>query len=109
MPIRAGQLDRMLSLRHRVLGTQDSNGSYPDATITEYAEVPGRKLEISGREYFAAQQKNAERTVRFLIRYRTDVLNTDRIVCEGISYDIEHVAEYGRREGLEIFAKAAVI
>jgi SPP1 family predicted phage head-tail adaptor len=106
--MRAGNLDRRLSLRHLVLGTQGAAGDYPDQSYTEYAEVWGGKQEISGREFFAAQQKDAERTVRFTIRHRTDMLSTDRIVCEGIDYDITHIAEVGRREGLHIFARAIV-
>jgi SPP1 family predicted phage head-tail adaptor len=43
--------------------------------------------------------------VRFWIRHRSDVVGTDRIVYEGVAYDIQHIAEIGRREGLDILVK----
>jgi SPP1 family predicted phage head-tail adaptor len=103
---RAGQLDRRVELRHLVLGTQDTNGTYPDATHTAYATVWARKEEVSGREYFSAQAKQAELTVRFTIRYRDDVLATDRLTCEGRDYELTMPpSEGGRRETLTLFAR----
>jgi SPP1 family predicted phage head-tail adaptor len=105
--MRAGQMDRRVTLKHRVAGTQDGNGSFPDETWTAYDTVWARKIEVSAREYFAAAQTQAESTVRFEIRHRTDVLATDRLVCEGVDYEITAPpAEIGRREGLTIFARA---
>lgn len=106
--LRAGLLDRRAELRHRVLGAQDDNGAYQPVTFTEYATVWARKEEISGREYFAAETKQAENTVRFTIRYRSDVLATDRLVCEGRDYEVIQTSEIGRREGLIIFARVVV-
>lgn len=106
--MRAGLLDRRLTLKRRALGAQDANGSRAN-TWTEYATVWGRKIDVSGREFFAAQTKQAEQTTRFEIRYRDDVVATDRVVCEGVDYElVQPPSEIGRREGLTIFARAVI-
>lgn len=105
--MQAGRLDRRVALAHRTLGTQAADGSYPDSGFTTYATVWAEKLDQHGREFFAAAGTNAERTTRFRIRYRSDVLQTDRIVLDSLNYDIVQVSEIGRREGLEIFARSA--
>ncbi len=104
--MRAGLLDRRLSLYHRVL-TQSSHGeqvpSYPSAYATVWAE----KLDQRAREYFAAQGTQAEATTRFRIRWRSDVVMTDRLVLDSVNYDIVQISEIGRRQGLELFATSA--
>lgn len=104
--MRSGSMDRRVSLYHRVL-TQNAQGeqvpSYPSAYTTVWAE----KLDQRAREYFAAQGTQAEATTRFRIRYRDDVLMTDRLVLGGVNYDIVQISEIGRREGLELFATSA--
>ncbi len=107
--MRAGQMDRRVTLRHKVSGTQDANGAYTPITYTEYDTVWARKLEVSGREFFQAQTKDAENTVRFEIRYRDDVVATDRVTCDGVDYQlVQPPSEMGRREGLTLFARAVV-
>ena len=109
MGMRAGLLDRELPLKRRLLGTQAADGSYPDATTVAYATVPARKTEVGAREFFVAQTKDAESTVRFEIRWRTDVAATDRVVCDGREYElIAPPSEIGRRDGLTLFARAIV-
>lgn len=104
--MRAGRLDRRAELRHivktRDAGTGQEIESWPSAYVTVWAERNDQR----GREFFAAQQLNGETAASFRIRHRTDVLMTDRIICEGLSYDIHSIAEIGRREGLDIMATA---
>ncbi len=104
--MQAGRMDRRVSLYHRAL-TQNSHGeqvpSYPAAYVTIWAE----KLDQRAREYFAAQSTQAEATTRFRIRWRADVVMTDRLVLDGLNYDIVQISEIGRRQGLELFATSA--
>jgi SPP1 family predicted phage head-tail adaptor len=104
--MRAGRLDRRLELRHRVVASSDPNGQNKASWSSAYATVWARKIEVSGREYFQAQTKDAESTVRFEIRYRDDVVATDRVLCEGKNYElIAPPSEIGRREGLTLFTR----
>lgn len=102
----AGRLDRRLELRHRALAAADANGQQVES-FTAYATVWARKIDVSGREFFQAQTKDAEQTTRFEIRWRDDVLATDRVVCDDVNYQIVAPAsEIGRREGLTLFVRA---
>lgn len=98
--MRAGGLDRRVTLREPSAGT-DTIGQ-PTETWADAATVWAEVREIKGREYFEAAQVQAERTVTFRIRYRSDVTEKWRIVWNGTEYDIRALAEIGRREGLEI-------
>jgi SPP1 family predicted phage head-tail adaptor len=99
--MRAGSLDRRVELQHRVLGARTARGSQVE-TYETYATVWARKQDLTGREYFAAQGMNAEGSTKFVIRFREDVLETDRVLFNGRSYNVRNIAELGRREGLEL-------
>jgi SPP1 family predicted phage head-tail adaptor len=75
-------------------------------TTTDHA-IWAEVWPLKGREFFAAQQTQYAADVRFRIRYRSDVLMTDRLVYDSVNYDIVQVSEIGRREGLELFATSA--
>ena len=105
--MRAGDLDRSITLQHMVVAAPDANASRAQS-FTDYATVRTAKIDAGGREYFAGQQVQAQLATRFKIRYRSDVLPTDRISFESQSYNISHIQELGRREGLMIFATAII-
>jgi len=74
-------------------------------------ELPGQVEPLQGRELFQAQQWVAKVDTRFTIRrppIGTMVTPDEktRLVYDGRSYDVKHVAELGRHEGLEILAQA---
>jgi SPP1 family predicted phage head-tail adaptor len=60
---------------------------------------------VSAREQVLANQLTPVSQVTFRVRFRSDVVLTDRVVHDGVSYDIQHIAEVGRREGLDILVK----
>jgi SPP1 family predicted phage head-tail adaptor len=102
--MRAGQLDRRVELQHRTL-TRNAAGENVESYAT-YATVWGGKRDLRGREFFAAQQVNPEIQATWTIRWRDDVVTTDRLVVEGETFDIIHVGEIGRRDGLDIVCRA---
>lgn len=104
--MQAGKLDRLIELQRRVLIAPDQFGQRKQSFET-YAEVRASKSDQRSREFFAAQGTNAERVTEWRIRYRDDVLQTDRILHNGLSYDITHISEIGRAEGLALFASTA--
>ena len=101
--MQAGKMDRRITLMRRTL-TQNAQGEQVP-TWAAYDTVWAQKLDGAGRESFVAQTVYADADFRFRIRYRSDVLQTDRAVFEGISYDILTTSEIGRREGLELFCR----
>ena len=102
--VRAGRLDRRLTLQRRTL-TENDYGEAVE-TWTDLATVWAEKIPVRGAERYAAMQTVAEVDTRFKIRYRTDVSHLDRVVCAGTTYDVKGVLEIGRREGWEIYATA---
>lgn len=102
--MRAGTLDRRITLLRRSQ-TRNAYGEQVE-TFTEYATVWGQRLDVTGREMFASKGTIAENSAQFRLRYRSDVLYTDRLQCDGVEYDIVQVAELGRRDGLDLVAVA---
>lgn len=105
--MQAGKLDRRLTLE-RATVTYDSFNS-PVYTWATLATVWGEKKEISDGERLSAQEKGADITTRFQIRYSTTVADLnpkDRLTYDSRTYDIVGVKELGRRDGLEITTKA---
>lgn len=96
--------DRRISLMHRTLAAANAQGEQVPSWST-YATVWAQKLDGAGREAFVAATVYADADFRFRIRYRSDILQTDRVLFEGISYDILTTSEIGRREGTEIFCR----
>ena len=104
--MRAGTLDRQITIE--ALATVQDGFGDPVESWTALATVWAQMLPLRGTERFQAQQFDAELTTRFRIRYRDDVSELMRIVFDGDSYEIEAVIEVGRREGLELRARAHV-
>ena len=105
--MRAGRMDRLVTLEYKTV-SQNDHGEEIE-TWTAKATIWAGKKDFRGTEFFGAQQVNAEATGIFIIRYRDDVNTEDyRLTYEGDTYDIKAVAELGRRAGLELMVEARV-
>ena len=102
--MRAGRLDRRITLS-RMIRTDDSYGE-AIPTWVDLATVWAEMLPVRGAEWFVARQTIAEVDTKFRIRYRVGITPLDRVTLDGRYYDVQAVIELGRREGLEIYAKA---
>jgi SPP1 family predicted phage head-tail adaptor len=100
----AGSLDRRIVLSHRDLQANEHGEQIP--IYEEYATVWARKSDLNGREFFAAAQIQSEITTKFRIRWRGDVVDTDRLSLDDVDYNIKSSAEVGRREWLDIFCSS---
>lgn len=105
--MRSGHMDRRIQLQHRSLSVRDVQGQQIESWTT-YATIWASRADVKAREFIVSQQANAELTTKYVIRYRSDVLYTDRLVEGAVSYNIRSLAEIGRHEGLEILATALV-
>lgn len=105
--MRAGELDRRLTLRRR---TVEANAANEDVeTFIDLATVWASKKDVSDGERVAAMQVGSEITTRFQIRWSadwSDLNPKDRCACEGREFEVVGVKEIGRREGIEITAVA---
>jgi head-tail adaptor len=69
------------------------------------------KRDVSDSERFSKGQAEAMLTTRFRVRWSADsadIRTSDRLRCEGRTYNVIGIKEIGRREGLEITARADV-
>ncbi|WP_187970063.1 phage head closure protein [Aquibium microcysteis] len=102
--MRAGKLDRLIYIE-RKSATVTGSG----ATVTDWTNIGVVRAEIveTATEEFLAGYGEADRTVAvFRIRYRPDITTADRIMHDGVAYDVKRVVEIGRRRGLELRAVA---
>ncbi len=104
MPLRAGQLDRRITLQ-RPVPTRDSYGAELVAW-QDLATVWAKVEPMGGDEGFRADQPTARQVTRFTIRYRAGVAPAMRVLYGGETYDIDDVSEPERRVSLVLLAHA---
>jgi SPP1 family predicted phage head-tail adaptor len=106
--MRAGALDRRITLERATTTANALNE--PVATWGPLCVVAAAVKPVTNAERVAAAQVQAEVMTRFQIRYNaltSTVDARDRLVFAGKVYDIVGVMELGRREGIEISARAS--
>lgn len=104
--MRAGSLDRRLTILRRTLARNDYGEQVEEYDTLD--TVWASKLDTTGRELFAAKGTIGENSTRFRIRYRSDLVLTDRLSYNDTEYDITQISELGRKDGLELVAVARV-
>ena len=104
--MRGGKLDRLITIEQNV-PARNTHGE-ETAAWQEFATVWASKRDKGGREIFEGGVTQAEADTIFKIRFMDGVKRKMRIVLDGVNYDIQATKELGRREGLEITAKAKV-
>lgn len=106
----APRLDRQVQFRRAVLA--DDGLSMVETWADHGGIVWAAKKDISDSERWRAGEVSANISARFLVRYSAfagDITPKDRLVCDGVSYDITGIKEGdGRRQWLEITASARV-
>lgn len=98
--MRAGDLKHLVEIQRYTQTTNDYG-----EVISDWYTVTTRRASvspISGKEYFASKQVNAETTHRVYMRY-TDIKTSDRLVYDGRIFNIESVMNHKERNvSLEI-------
>lgn len=97
--IKPNELNRKITIQ-KVMNAVDPEG-IPIEEWTNVATLWSNRKPLSGREYFEAAAINAEKTIKYRIRYRRDILPNMRIfdVLDGKYYSIKAVLDdyYGDR------------
>jgi len=102
--MRAGKLDRRLTVQRKTLVANDGWNDTPAWAdlVTVWAEKEHASEDVQntdGGEYHFG-------IITFRSRWFADIRETDRILFEGEVFEIRGIREIGRREGLEFKAKA---
>lgn len=104
--LEAGRLDRRVTILRAGAGTLDTFGEMVPGEATE-TETWASVRPAPGTERFASAENAATATMRFVFRWREDLVRvTDTLLFDGRTYNIASVTEIGRREGLEVLATA---
>lgn len=104
MSLEAGRLDKRVTLQAHGI-TQDANGT-PVEGWSDVATVWAAVEPLSGREFFAAAQVQAEQMQRITIRYRTGVTTAMRVTWAGRVFDITAVIDWRERhEALQLMCR----
>ena len=99
-------LDRRINIKKKTA----TINSYGEEVITyvNHATVWAKKEDLSSTERLIAAQLQGQIDTKFIIRFRNDIEPTMIIVHDGTEYKIEPPKEIGRKEYIEIGAKANV-
>jgi len=100
----AGKLDRRVQfLRAGIV--DDGLQSRPGPHLPHGAPVWASRHQISDGERFRSDGAFRDAVARFAVRWSqlsAGITETDRLICEGVTYAISGIKEIGRREGIEI-------
>ncbi len=103
--MRAGMFDRRITVERHSGALNEMNEPTPDGWA-EIATLSASVREEMGREYLQREQQLSTRRAVFVIRNRRGIEPTDRVIFEGVVFDIKGWREIGRREGHELFCES---
>ncbi|TCT12668.1 head-tail adaptor [Tepidamorphus gemmatus] len=99
--MRAGKLDRLITLEHNAgAGSVDDYG-VPAETWAAGATVRAQVIEAGTDEFMRGYGEATARVVVFRLRW-IPVSLADRVIYEGEPFNIRSVKEIGRRRGIEL-------
>jgi SPP1 family predicted phage head-tail adaptor len=98
-----GRLDRKITLQ-RFTSTKNAIGEALKTWAT-YAIVPAAIKPQRGGERVNGDKREAADVVTFQVRYYQGVVPKDRLLYEGVNYDVLNIRESGRRHLMEIDAR----
>jgi SPP1 family predicted phage head-tail adaptor len=108
MTYRAGELDQLITIKREVRTSDGMGGdtvTLTDVAADLFAHVRPR----SGKEIGTHDRVEAPAKYLFVIRYRSDLKDSDRIVWNGATYNIRYIATRGYRSMyMEIEAERGV-
>ncbi|AQZ50528.1 phage head closure protein [Martelella mediterranea] len=98
--MRAGNLDQIVTIQ-RSAQTLNEYGA-PVFTWTDIDTLRAQKVEASTDEFLRDYGATDETAVVFRVRWRDGITPADRIIHDGLIFDLKQVKEIGRRKGLEL-------
>lgn len=103
--MKSGKLTNLIELQ-RLSETVNPSGSVSSAWTT-YATGRAELRQAGISEFLTTYGEGVSNNAVFLIRWLPGVSVADRIVCDGVAWNVVAIAEIGRRRGLELRAVAA--
>ncbi|MCE8523356.1 phage head closure protein [Ruegeria pomeroyi] len=98
--IRAGKLDRQITLERKV-ETVAASGAVTFEWL-QFATIRAELVQRSADEYLAGFGEAEAGGAVFRVRYLAGITVADRVTFDGVAYDIDEIAELGRKRALEL-------
>ncbi|RWI22043.1 MAG: head-tail adaptor protein [Mesorhizobium sp.] len=99
--MRAGKLDRSIDIQRKV-ESKSSTGSVTSAWTNLATGLRAEKIDATADETPRSFGEAERITMTFRIRYVGNVTTADRVIYEGVPFDLVGITEIGRRRGLEL-------
>lgn len=106
--IPAGKFKYKISIQSLVV-SRDAMGGETEAWVTQYANVPAFVEDFTGREKFHVESAReiSYSQKRMEIRYIKGLNTIQRILYNGIVYDVVRIEELGFRESIRFTVQSA--
>lgn len=92
----AGMLRNLVKVKSE-LQTPDGAGGF-DITFPDKFDMWAGIMELTGSEKWQQQNLKTVATDKFIARYRSDLLTTDKITYEGEDYNIQHINDVEKKK-----------
>lgn len=99
--MRAGNLDSMIEIQRFTVTGDDGMGNEIQEWVT-LATLRAQLIQAGTEEFIRNYGTSEDTVIVFRTRYLQGVTNVDRVVYDGLVYDIKETKEIGRARGLEI-------
>ena len=105
---RPGELDQRINIKREILVDDVMGGQ--EVTLTNIATcISAHSRNLSGKESERYDRLNATSLNMFVVRYRDDLREDDRIEWGSVEYNIRHIPNNGSRKNYtEIIAERGV-
>ena len=99
-----GHFDRRITFQSKIVGENESNEDEETgwANVSSNPTVWAEKDERRGNEVYRADKLTDYLSVFFTCRYRTDISPKNRLVSDGIPYNIIAITEISRKRFISI-------
>lgn len=87
MTLQAGKLRHRIEIQEAIK-SKDASGSLCVEWISKYKGIPAEFYPSSVKEFIASKSEHSVISARFVIRYRSDINSSMRIICRGHIYNI---------------------
>ncbi|UQB79114.1 phage head closure protein [Pseudomonas shirazica] len=99
--MKAGDLRHPIEIQRLTAVRDPGTGEFGDPTWEKFSDTWATVEPLSAKDLIAAQAAQSAATARIVIRYRSDILSTMRIVHRGQVYSIEGPPLEDDKSGLE--------
>jgi len=99
--MRAGNLDRSITIQAVTVTTIDDNGT-PVTAWDDFANVRAQSIQAGADEYLRGYGEGDNLATIFRIRWLDGLTPAHRVIYDGTILNIREIKEIGRRRGLEL-------